>query len=116
YHYLTRQTQQDLKITHVFQTFRDWWSEGKGERAGGRDIVGTLEQIGQSACTFRSLLEPAKATRWGILADRLLALDTTTVYPFLLYLDEWHDQLGEQDFSGILTDIESYLVRRAVCG
>jgi hypothetical protein len=50
-----------------------------------------------------------------MFAYRLKALDTTTVYPLLLYLAEQRRQIDDEEFDGLITDVESYLVRRLIC-
>jgi hypothetical protein len=47
----------------------------------------------------------------------LKSLDTSTVYPFLFFLlVENEGRIERTEINGILDDIESYLLRRAVCG
>jgi hypothetical protein len=47
----------------------------------------------------------------------LIALDTSTVYPLMfLLLVEAEDKVSQAEIDGIVEDLESYLVRRAVCG
>ena len=49
--------------------------------------------------------------------NRLDQLDTTTFYPVLLEVfKRYRNPEYRQDFDQILADLESYLVRRAVCG
>ncbi len=59
---------------------------------------------------------PAEPSRLTVLANRLRVLDITTVYPLLLMLGNCRGQLRADAFDGMLVDIESYLVRRAICG
>ena len=39
----------------------------------------------------------------------------TTAYPFMLWLCEHQSKISEDEFEGMLADLESYIVRRAVC-
>jgi hypothetical protein len=75
-----------------------------------------LEAAQRSSVVFRSLLDSDDNQRLGVLAQRLRILDTTTVYPFILWLCEHRDKIAPTEFDGILADIESYIVRRAICG
>ncbi len=111
YHYVTMRTAQDFKMGHVFQEFRDWWEEATNDRATGDE----LKVLAKSTKTFEALIAPDTRTRFGMFAYRLKALDTTTVYPLILYVAEESSKSSEVDFDGMLTDVESYLVRRLVC-
>lgn len=64
---------------------------------------------------YRELLAPGGTTRFGRFAARLRTLDTTTVYPLVLWAGG-ELEVESAEFEGIITDIESFLVRRAVCG
>lgn len=110
FHFLKSRTAEDIKLDHLYQAFRDWWFIEEQ-----RDIGGEMERIRHAGEVFRSLATPATFDRWGTLARRLQVLDTSTVYPLLLWLDEQRGQLEEEEFEGILLDLESYLVRRTVC-
>ncbi len=60
---------------------------------------------------------PDAKTRLGQVAIRLRKLDTSTVYPVLLLLAaERAGDMPELEFDAILNDLESYLIRRTVCG
>jgi hypothetical protein len=56
------------------------------------------------------------STRLGRFAARLRKLDTSTVYPLLLLLVIEGASMPTSEFNAILIDLESYLIRRAVCG
>jgi uncharacterized protein with ParB-like and HNH nuclease domain len=111
FHYLTYQIGSEIKIGHLYQEFKDWWdNSGKP-----RSLEEELEKAHRSSGIYRSLCVPNEDGRFGCLAQRLKILDTTTVYPFLLWLCEQGDKLAEEESNGMLADIESYVVRRAVC-
>jgi hypothetical protein len=95
---------------HIYQEFKDWWGD-----SAGRSVETELEAAQRSSAVFRSLLDSDDSHRLGILAQRLRILDTTTVYPFILWLCENKQKITADEFDGILADIESYIVRRAVC-
>lgn len=110
YHYITFQTNRDIKISHIFQEFREWWDKSPQPRSATDE----LQRLRKSATVFKSLMRPSQTTRFGLFASRLKLLDTTTVYPLLLFLREREEKIGAE-FRGIITDLESYLVRRAIC-
>jgi len=110
FHYLTYRVGREIKMGHIYQEFKDWWG-GPGERS----VETELEAAQRSSVVFRSLLDSDDSQRLGVLAQRLRILDTTTVYPFILWLCEQRDKIAPAEFDGILADIESYIVRRAIC-
>ena len=125
FHYVTYRTAREIKIGHLFQEFREWWNGADGgEDAEASRPAESIERTASielsrfkvASDDFKSLLAPDVNTRLGAFASRLTRLDTTTVYPLLLWLCETRKTIGDTEFEGILVDLESYLVRRAVCG
>lgn len=110
FHYLTYRVGREIKMGHIYQEFKDWWDD-----SGERSVETELESAQRSSVVFRSLLESDDSSRLGVLAQRLRILDTTTVYPFILWLCENRNKTTPGEFDGILSDLESYVVRRAVC-
>jgi len=110
FHYLTYRVGREIKMGHIYQEFKDWWGD-----SGERSVETELESAQRSSVVFRSLLDSDDSQRLGVLAQRLRILDTTTVYPFILWLCENRHKTTADEFDGILADIESYVVRRAVC-
>lgn len=110
FHYLTFVTDQDIPITHLFQSFRAWWKKND------RSVEGELGSLKYYASIFRKCVDASTEGRLGVFAKRLKVIDTSTVYPLLLFLiGERIDTISATDLDGILTDLESYLVRRMVC-
>ena len=109
YHYVTMRTREDLKLDHVFESFKQWWAVGK------RDVATELARLKASAELFRLLVQPNRATRLGRFAHNMRVLDSSTMTPVLLFLGE---RLGidSKEFLDCLRILESYVVRRAVCG
>jgi hypothetical protein len=112
FHYLTFQTEAELKLGHIFPAFREWWERPQA----GESVDAQLHSLLRSANVFTSLLVPDPSTRLGAFAKRLKALDVTTVYPLLLFLCANRGSISDDEFSGILQDLESYLVRRLIVG
>jgi hypothetical protein len=66
---------------------------------------------------YKKLYLHEKDTSLSIFTGRIRELDTTTIYPLVLYLlvqDE--SRLPAKDRQVIFNHLESYLIRRAVCG
>ena len=110
FHYAVLRRQSEFKFTHLYQVFREWWEKGPE-----RDIAGELQQLAGAAANFRELIERNQQTRFGLFAHRLRVLDTTTVFPLVLLLKEREGAMGPQVFETALADLESYLIRRAIC-
>ncbi|NVI98470.1 DUF262 domain-containing protein [Myxococcus sp. AM009] len=111
HHYVQYRSAQDLSIGHLFQAFRSWW----GAKAK-RSVSAELKELRRHSDVFANVLVPDGNGRTALFAKRLQALDTSTVYPvLLLLLVGGKDRVVAGDLDGIVTDLESYLVRRMVC-
>jgi uncharacterized protein with ParB-like and HNH nuclease domain len=110
-HYVQYRSAQDLSIGHLFQAFRSWW--GSVDR---RSVSDELKELRRHSDVFANVLVPDDEGRTALFAKRLQALDTSTVYPvLLLLLVGGKERVVAGDLDGIVTDLESYLVRRMVC-
>ncbi len=109
FHYLTSRTQREIPIKHLYAEFRDWWLKKCPVAKKG------LEELHAASLRYRTFLVPDTQTRLGVFCERLRALDVGTVYPLLLMLTE-PGKVPTADLPGMLSDLESYLIRRAVCG
>lgn len=109
YHYVSMRTMEDMKLDHVFECFKQWWS------GSHRDVSDELARLKTSAALFRSLVLPDRTTRLGRFAHNMRVLDSSTMTPVVLFLGE---RLGtaSSEFLDCLQVLESYLVRRAICG
>jgi uncharacterized protein with ParB-like and HNH nuclease domain len=111
FHFLTMKTGKELAIGQIFQEFRDWRDDS------GEGLEAFLRELRSYASIFRSLISPVGEGRAATFARRLRALDTSTVYPFLLHiLGLSTDRLGHSDKEHLLSDVESWLIRRMICG
>ncbi len=109
YHYLGLRRQEDLKVSSVFEGFREWWG------AKERNTEQELEQLHNIAGYFSTFLAPTQGTRLGSFCRRMKLLDTATLTPLVLYFLEQHGEEAEA-VTAVLDDLESYVVRRFVCG
>jgi hypothetical protein len=109
YHYVSMRTMDDIKLDHVFESFKQWWSAGK------RDVDVELDRLKKAAALFHALILPNRTTRLGRFAHNMRVLDSSTMTPVVLFLGE---RLGTEsdEFLASLQVLESYVVRRAVCG
>lgn len=109
YHYVSMRSREDVRLDHVFEAFKTWWDSCK------RVLPDELQALQRASELFHALVLPDRTTRLGRFAHNLRALDTSTAMPVVLLLGE---RLGSEspEFNDCLTYIESYIVRRAICG
>ena len=111
FHYVTARTARDTRITHLYQEFRRWWTSEP------REVGAELERLGEYAEAFARVVSPPResTSRYDAFARRLGALDTSTVYPVLLHLAV-EEAMPESELGRVAVAVESFLVRRMVCG
>lgn len=110
FHYLVLKTETDLNIGRLFREFREWRDSNP---TTAEEFLAELKTF---SGFFESLVAPEGQSRLAKFARRLKSLDTSTVYPTLLFLMSLpEDQLSAADFDRCLIDLESWLVRRFVC-
>jgi hypothetical protein len=100
----------DIPVKHLFVEYK-FWIERKTPFATVREEVATLARQGDN---FRRILEPRKNDLLFGLVTFLDCFDISTAYSLLLNLME--QNLGDAAWIEIAKALESYLVRRAVCG
>ena len=112
FHFLTEQTGKELSITHLFQEFRTWWKQQQH-----KSVEVGLAMLRDYSQLYHHLYPIETHSRLDVFAKRLQLLDTSTVYPLMLRIlhkSPGHAMSADED--GILTDLESYLIRRMICG
>lgn len=107
-HYLTLLKQEVVSMTHLFGEFRDHCLSN-GFHAGKQ--LASLRTYGD---VFRAFEGFAPDSREGLFFQRLDALDTSMVLPVLL--EVFCRPKSDADRLRFIEILESYLVRRAVCG
>jgi hypothetical protein len=110
FHYLVMKTERDLNIGQLFREFRDWCDEQP------QPVEQFLSDLKASSEIFANLIAPSGRDRLAVFARRLKALDNSTVYPLLLHLLSLpKEKLSLAARDEILSDLESWLVRRYIC-
>lgn len=112
YHYLAYRTEADLKLGHVFQAFKDWWDDA----AEPRSAKDELAALAIASEVYRQVILAMPHSRLGRLGAVLRIIDTTTVFPVVFFLESHRSPTSNAEIDGIYDDLESYLVRRMVCG
>ena len=110
-HYLTMKRSRDSGAGRLYQEYKAWIEEERPFTT----VEEELQALTAFADQFYKLLRPETTTTLGRFAERLRILDTSTAYPLVLGL-LGSQALSDAEREGILTDIESFLVRRMVCG
>ena len=104
-------TRDDVLVTHIFETYKKF---AKSAALSSKDLITDLADFGR---VFKRLVSPHEHPRVNLFLNRLPAIDTATIYPFLksqafrLYdAPERFDEL-----EAIAELLESFLVRRLSC-
>ncbi len=118
-HYLTMMTLDEVRSAHLFNTFKNFVVRGKPTPGSSVPFPTTatehIEQLAKYAHVFRVFYEPGNHPRLKTFLRRLEAVDTATVYPFLLhaYAELMPEQ--QEEFDKLLGVLESFLMRRLIC-
>jgi len=109
-HYLAFRRAEEVNIGHLYAEYKYWILTAKPFAT----VKDELEEMTQHREFFRRLIEPQPAEPLGRLAQVLKIFDIRTIYPLLLGLLD--RSLPDKVLQDILIDLESYVVRRAICG
>ena len=109
-HFLASRQGIDIPIKHLFVEYK-FWIEKQNPFPTIREEIATLARQGND---FRRIIEPKRDDILFDLVTFLDRFDIRTSYPLLLYLLD--AGLTEPEWTRISTILESYLLRRAVCG
>jgi hypothetical protein len=105
-HYLTVKLRDEVPVGHLYVAFREHAASGKAA-----EVLGDIRRYADVYRTFDAL---EAGSREALFIDRLAAMDLTTAHPLLLELLAKHG--GDRvHLRALLTDIESFLVRRMIC-
>ena len=111
HHYLTLKTTQEVNATQLFSTFRDYVISNDGQT-----IAKQMALFRSYSDVYRGFDQFPTESREELFFYRLEQLDTTTIFPLLLEVFKRYSGADHSDELGqIVVDLESYLVRRAIC-
>jgi uncharacterized protein with ParB-like and HNH nuclease domain len=109
-HFLASKQTLDIPIRHLYVEYKYWIERTHPFPT----VTEELATIARQGTDFRRITQPKKDDLLHPLATFLETFDISTAYPLLLHLlditpstDDW------KDYASVL---ESYLLRRAVCG
>lgn len=110
FHYLVMKTEANIRIERLFKEFCNWQ-----EKASFTNEE-FLADLKMTSSNFRRLIAPEGSSRLEVFARRLRSLDTSTVYPLLLFLASIEGKPGTNaDVDQAIEDIESFMMRRFMC-
>lgn len=109
-HFLASRQTVDIPIKHLFVEYK-FWIEKHHPFATVKEELQTLARQGDD---FRRILEPKSDDPLFRVVTFLDAFDIRTAYPLLLALLDM--LVADDELIAIGRSIESYLVRRAICG
>jgi hypothetical protein len=118
-HYLTMMTLDEVRSAHLFNAFKSFVLQGQATAGSSvpfpTTAAGHIEQLAKYAGVFRTFYEPGAHKRLALFLARLEAVDTATVYPFLLHTYAELVPDRREEFDQILGLLESFLMRRLIC-
>lgn len=109
-HFLASRLTIDIPVSHLFVEYK-YWIEQSNPFSSVREELKLLARQGDA---FRRIIEPKPSDPIFRLVTFLNTFDIGTSYPLLLTLLE--TDTSEIQWKAIATILESYLLRRAVCG
>lgn len=112
HHYLAMKRGKDIAGGRLFPEYKEWIEQ---EKRPFSSLEEELKDFTRYAGLFVSLVRPDTSDSVGRFASRLRALDTSTVYPLVLGL-LGNSELPATELEGIFTRLESFIVRRLICG
>ena len=109
-HFLASRQAVEIPIKYLFAEYKHW-IEHAAPFSTVTDELSTLARQGRQ---FRRILEPSKNDPLYSLAVLLDEFDVRTPYPLLLAMLD--SGVGESDWRAMTRALESYILRRAICG
>lgn len=114
--WLTKETVEPVSAKHIYDRFlRLGDSKSKAHPDGPGVAEDLMRAIRTDATRFERIDRPAGNSRFDVFLDRLKSLDMIVFHPVLFELmDSLSEDAGALNRSA--THLESYLVRRMICG
>lgn len=117
-HYLSMMTRDEVRSTHLFEAFKGFFMESIEDAAADptlpKSAAEHIELLARYASIFQVFFEPKAHEDLALFLRRLEAVDTATVYPFLLYAYSKLMPDDQAEFDKVLGVIESFLMRRLI--
>jgi uncharacterized protein with ParB-like and HNH nuclease domain len=110
-HFLALKKASDVNVGHLFEEYKLWMKNANPYET----VDAELTDLVRYARAFHQLSDQTAGSVFGEFGKRLDILDVRTIYPLLLHLLA-DAEMGEEDLVTAGRYLESYLIRRIVCG
>lgn len=110
-HFLAMKKATDINVGRLFHEYRHWIEATKPYA----NVEELLIDTARFASVYQDLAQPADGGRFAAFSQAQIVFEVTTIVPLILYLDG-EAELDDSELSQCLGMLESFLVRRAVCG
>jgi uncharacterized protein with ParB-like and HNH nuclease domain len=110
-HFLALKKASDVNVGHLFEEYKLWMKNAVPYAS----VEAELTDLVRYAAAFHQLSDQSAGSVFGDFGKRLEVLDVRTIYPLLLHLLA-DAELAESDLSLAGRYLESYLIRRLICG
>lgn len=118
--WIAKETTEQVSAKHLYDRFlRHMEQLRNGSTDGKTDVKGVMATIQRNAKHYRRIDQPSSDSRFDVFLRRLGTMDVVVFHPVLLaLLDRFREQPGSETdlIAPIVSALESYLVRRMVCG
>lgn len=109
-HYLVARTRKEVQVGHLFKSFREY-----AERNTPVDARTELADLAHYGQAYQKIRQSPPDSREGEFFERIEQMEVGPVYPLVLELVV-NQGVSRAELRKCLIDIESFLVRRMVCG
>ena len=110
-HFLAMKKATDINVGRLYHEYRVWINDTKPYAKVESELI----DASHYAAIYKKLLTPEEPSDLSSFAEMLNVLDVKTITPLILFLCG-ETQLTGDSLTQALAMLESYLVRRAVCG
>jgi Protein of unknown function DUF262/Protein of unknown function (DUF1524) len=118
--WIAKETTEQVSAKHLYDRFLTHMDQLRVTSPNGKvDVRVVMETIQRNAKHFRRIDQPSSNSRFDVFLRRLGTMDIVVFHPVLLaLLDRFRDQPKSEGMviAPIVSALESYLVRRMVCG
>lgn len=109
--YLTLKLQTEIRYDQVFYFYKLFVIN----HSSFSDVEQELKELNKYSKIFKRLTNPDGSSPFDRLAQRLIDIDISTIYPLILFI-EGEDEISQADKDKIYTYLDSYITRRFLCG
>lgn len=109
--YLTLKLKTEIRYDQVFYHYKHFVVNQEGSMT----LEEELRELKKYSIIYKRLIKPSENSAFERLANRLLDMDISTIYPLLLYI-ECEDKILIDEKEKIYKYLDSYITRRFLCG